>query len=98
MVDNKGMLTGLIFSDQLLELLISDKEEDRKRLVKDIAQPAQKIISINTTMIEVMQIMDRQDLRILPVTNENGKYMGFVAKNTIFSKYRNILMRAGEFM
>lgn len=97
-VDNKGMLTGLIFSDQLLELLISDKEEDRKRLVKDIAQPAQKIISINTTMIEVMQIMDRQDLRILPVTNENGKYMGFVAKNTIFSKYRNILMRAGEFM
>lgn len=97
-VDDKGILTGLLFSDQLLELLISEKEEDRKRLIKDIAQPTQKTILINTPMTEVMQIMDSLDLRILPVTDEKGKYIGFVAKNNIFNKYRTILMRAGEYM
>ena len=97
-VDNNGHLTGLLYSDQLLELLVSAKEEDRNRLVKDIAQPAQKVVLINTSMFEVMQIMDSQDLRILPVTDHRGRYLGFVTKNSIFNKYRLNLMRQGEYL
>lgn len=97
-VDEKGVLTGLIFSDHLLELMVSDKEEDREQLIKDIAQPAQKIININTAMAEVMQIMDSQDLRVLPVTDNEGTYLGFVTKNSIFNKYRTILMRQGNYV
>jgi CIC family chloride channel protein len=97
-VDEEGFLTGLLFSDHLLELLISANEEDHNRLIKDIAQPAQKVIKINTPMADVMQIMDSQDLRILPVTNREGKYIGFVTKNSIFNKYRIMLMRQGDYM
>jgi CIC family chloride channel protein len=97
-VDEEGFLTGLLFSDHLLELLISANEEDHNRLIKDIAQPAQKVIKINTPMADVMQIMDSQDLRILPVTDKDGKYIGFVTKNSIFNKYRTILMRQGDYM
>lgn len=95
-VTEAGFLTGLIYSDQLLELLISSHPEERARLAKDIAQPAQKIISINTSMAEVMQIMDSQDLRVIPVTDTDGKYAGFVTKNSIFNKYRSILIRREE--
>ena len=95
-VDWQGILTGLLFSDQLLELLVSPDEEDRQRLVKDIAQPPQRVIKVNTLMRDVMQIMDSQDLRILPVVNSDGKYLGFVTKNSIFNKYRSMLIGQGD--
>lgn len=92
-VDDEGILTGLLFSDHLLELLMSKNHEDRNRLIKDIAQPPQKVISIDTAMDDVMQIMDSLDLRVLPVNDVEGKYVGFVTKNSIFNKYRLILTR-----
>lgn len=97
-VNDEGLLTGLLYSDQLLELLMSNKGEDPNRLIKDIAQPAQKVIPINTSMFDVMQIMDSQDLRILPVTDHRGKYLGFVTKNSIFNKYRLNLMHQGDYL
>ncbi|HRQ50715.1 MAG TPA: chloride channel protein [Agriterribacter sp.] len=97
-VDHAGVLTGLLFSDQLLEYLLSENEANRRLLVKDIAQPAQKVIPVNTQMFDVMQIMDSQDLRVLPVVDTNNKYLGFVTKNSIFNKYRLNLKRQGDFL
>lgn len=97
-VNQEGVLTGVLYSDRLMELLVSKKEEDQSRLIKDIAQPANKIIDVNTPMFEVMQIMDMQDTRILPVTDSKGIYLGFVTKNTIFNKYRIMLMRQVNYM
>jgi CIC family chloride channel protein len=97
-VNQEGVLTGILYSDRLMELLVSKKEEDQSRLIKDIAQPANKIIEVNTPMFEVMQIMDMQDTRILPVTDSKGIYLGFVTKNTIFNKYRIMLMRQVNYM
>ena len=92
-VTKEGELFGVLFSDQLLELLVSPKTEDQNRLIKDIAQPPDKTIDINTSMYDVMRIMDSQDTRILPVTGPNNSYLGFVTKNGIFNKYRHILKR-----
>ena len=92
-VSNEGELTGIIYSDQLLEFLVSNKAEGQARLIKDIAQPPDKIIILNTPVQEVMQAMDSLDKRILPVTDSNNKYVGFVTKNGILNKYRHIIMR-----
>jgi CIC family chloride channel protein len=97
-VDSNGELTGILYSDQLLEYLVSEKAEDRKRLIKDIAQPPDKKIDINTPMYKVMQLMDSIDMRILPVTDADNIYKGFVTKNGIFNKYRHILSRQGTDM
>ena len=97
-VTNEGELYGVLFSDQLLELLVSPKTEDQNRLIKDIAQPPDKTIDINTSMYDVMRIMDSQDTRILPVTGPNNSYLGFVTKNGIFNKYRHILKRQEDNM
>jgi CIC family chloride channel protein len=92
-VNREGELTGILHSDQLLELLVSNKVEDQNRPIKEIAPPPDRTIDINTPMFEVMQIMERQDTRILPVTGPHNMYLGFVTKNGIFNKYRHILMR-----
>jgi len=97
-VTKEGELFGVLFSDQLLELLVSTKAEDQNRLIKDIAQPPDKTIDINTSMYDVMRIMDSHDTRILPVTGPNNTYLGFVSKNGIFNKYRHILKRQEDLM
>lgn len=95
-VSNDGELKGILFSDQLLELLLSNKPEEQNCLIQDITQPPNKTIMVNTPMREVMRLMDSLDTRILPVTNEKNIYLGFVTKNSIFNKYRHILARQGE--
>ncbi|MBS1921689.1 MAG: chloride channel protein [Bacteroidetes bacterium] len=92
-VTKEGKLTGILLSDKLLELLVSNKPDDPNRLIKDIAQPPNRRIDINTSMFDVMQIMDSQDTRILPVVDSANMYLGFVTKNGIFNKYRHILKR-----
>lgn len=97
-VDYDGELKGILYSDQLLELLVSTKMEEQNCLVKDITQPPNKTIDVNTPMKEVMRIMDSLNTRILPVTDSNNSYLGFVTKNGIFNKYRHILARqSGSF-
>jgi chloride channel protein, CIC family len=95
-VTEEGLLTGLVFSDQLLELLISSKREDQYRPIKEIAQPPDRTIDIKTPMYEVMRIMDSLDVRILPVTGPRNYYHGFVTKHAIFNKYRHILVHHGD--
>jgi CIC family chloride channel protein len=97
-VNDEGILTGVLHSDRLLELLVSRKQEDQQRLIRDIAQPANRTITIDTPMFEVMNIMDMQDTRFLPVTDANGVYLGFVTKYNIFNKYRQMLMRQVNYM
>jgi CIC family chloride channel protein len=97
-VNKDGILTGVLFSDHLLELLVSKNPEDKIRPIKDIAQPPDRVVNINASMSEVMRIMDSKDTRILPVTDTNNLYLGFVTKNGIFNKYRHILMRQGNLL
>jgi len=97
-VTDEGELTGVLFSDNLLELLVSNNIEDKNRLIKDIALPPDKTIDLNTNMFEVMRIMDSLHTRILPVVGPGNSYQGFVTKNGIFNKYRHILMRQGDDM
>jgi CIC family chloride channel protein len=97
-VDDGGSLTGILLSDQLLELLVSNNIEDQHRLIKEVALPPNKVVTLDTPMSEVMQTMESQDIRILPVTNNKGLYLGFVTKNGIFNKYRSLLKRQDDYM
>lgn len=97
-VDADGILLGIVLSDHLLELLISNDEEKQNKWMKEVAQPVDKIIPINTPMHEVMQVMDKMDLRILPIVDDQNRYLGFVTKNGIFNKYRMMLIRQPDYL
>ena len=98
LIGTPGVLVGVLYSDQLLEVLLSKEPGVSDQLIGTIMQPPNKVIDIDTPMSEVMQIMDSLDTRILPVINKNGMYLGFVSKNGIFNKYRLLLVRQGGYM
>lgn len=97
-LNETGILTGLMYSDQLLESILNGDEEQQNKTIKELAQPPQRVVTIGTDMFEVMQIMESQDIRVLPVVTQSGKYIGFVSKNSIFNKYRALLMRDSDFL
>lgn len=97
-VDQEGILTGIMSSDQLLMYFVNSDSENINRPIKELAQAPEKVISVDTNMFDVMQIMESKDLRIIPVVCKDGKYLGFVTRVAIFNKYRSLLMRDGEFM
>ncbi|TCK85096.1 chloride channel protein [Albibacterium bauzanense] len=95
-VDDNQVLVGIIYSEKLFEILIGEASPDKT--MKELAQPPQDVIRIDTNMYEVMRKMDREDIWILPVIDLNDKYLGFVSKSAIFNKYRALLMRIGNYL
>lgn len=97
-VDDKGILLGIINVDELLELLVSKKDEDANRTIDSILHPSADSININTNMFEVMEKMDSQNILIFPVVNDDFEYLGFISKSDIMNKYRALLKRDSDFM
>jgi len=97
-VDDDGVLQGLINSEELLEVLVNKSGEEVHAPVSRIMHPSVDSIDINTDMFEVMQQMDSQNIRIFPVVNNRSEYLGFVSKAGIMNKYRELLQRDREFM
>lgn len=95
-VDDNQALIGVVYSEKLFEILIGEASADKT--MKELAQPPQDIIRIDTNMYEVMRKMDREDIWILPVIDVDNKYLGFVSKSAIFNKYRALLMRLGSYL
>ncbi len=95
-VDDNQTLIGVIYSEKLFEILIGEASADKT--MKELAQAPQDIIRIDANMYEVMRKMDREDIWILPVTDANNKYLGFISKSAIFNKYRALLMRLGNYL
>ena len=91
-------LLGVVMSDQLLEKLVSGKEDDRHKKIGDLAQPAPDFVYIDTEMYEVMQKMERKDLRMLPVLDREKRFLGFVSKHAIFNRYRQLLKKQLEYV
>lgn len=94
-VNDKGFLLGIVYSDQLFDALF---KTENNILIKDIMQLPPYVVSIKTSMKDVMKKMDKDDIWILPVITADKKYMGFVSKSTIFNKYRSLLIRQAAYL
>lgn len=60
-----------------------------------MSMPPAKIV-IGMTMDKVMKTFDDTGAWNLPVTDENGSYVGFVSKSKIFNSYRRVLRHYSE--
>ncbi|TZF85036.1 CBS domain-containing protein [Pedobacter sp. BS3] len=92
-VTRDGKLVGIVYSEPLFEALVNNQEVTVKELMQ---QPA-GIIHTNDAMTDVMQKMDKQDIWILPVLDEDDNYVGFVSKSSIFNKYRALMIRQNRY-
>lgn len=97
-VNADGILTGILYSDDLLHLLMNRSDDREQIQIRDIMRPIDISLNIHTTMHDVVQKMEKADTRILPVTGKDGLYLGFVTKSRIFNEYRQFLRRRSDFI
>lgn len=97
-VGAQGKLLGLLAIETLLEHLVSHQPEMRAQTIAQLVQPVNDAVCINTKMRAVMQLMDKKNVRILPVVDESERYLGFITKTGIFNRYRKLLIRQNDIL
>lgn len=97
-VDDERKFIGIIYSEQLFEILLGEDQHKTEKSIKALAQAPQDVIHMDTDMVEVMHKMDKEDIWMLPVVDAQNRYMGFVSKSAIFNKYRALLLRQASYL
>lgn len=89
-VNDQNKLLGIIILDNVREIIFKN-ELYEKVLVKELMSMPPEIVAPYEPMESVMKKFDETGAWNLPVIEE-GEYVGFISKSSIFSNYRNKLM------
>lgn len=87
-LDIDGHLIGTIKLENIREILF-DLEAFNDVQAIELMNPPKKFIHIDDDMNGVMKKFDSTGEWNLPVTDKEDKYIGFISKSRIFSKYRD---------
>lgn len=90
-VDENRELKGIVMLEDVLTHFF-EESRDEELTVQDLVQPAPGSVDIRDSMPDVMRKLDDKSIWMLPVTDQ-GKYVGFVSKSSIFNKYRKLMIR-----
>ncbi len=96
-VDDENKFLGIIQSERLLEILLGEDASAQEKSLQEIMQKPMDVVNISLRMDIVMQKMNREDVWMLPVVDDEGKYLGFISKSAVFNKYRALLVRQAEY-
>ena len=89
-VDNDGKLLGIVLLDNAREVIFKRELYDTMK-VAELMTKAPGMVHPMETMDVVMQKFDDTGAWNLPVIDD-GKYIGFISKSTVFNRYREKLM------
>jgi CIC family chloride channel protein len=90
-VGDQGQLLGIVHLDSV-RTTIFQFELHNSVQVKDLMTMPVETIALNDTVHQVLRKFDEAHQWTLPIV-ENGKYVGFVSKSSILSKYREELLQ-----
>lgn len=90
-VDDRGVLLGLVLLDNIRNIMFRPELYSRFRVIKFMVSAPAKIC-IDMPMEKMMQVFDDTKAWNLPVVDEDGHYIGFVSKSMIFNAYREVLV------
>jgi chloride channel protein, CIC family len=89
-IDNDKKLLGLIFLDDIRNVIF-DTSRYETTLVTDLMQRAVTVVEADESLHDAIMKFDKTGHWNLPVV-DNGKYIGFLSKSSILTKYRNELL------
>jgi len=95
-VGEKNIIEGVIHLDNIKHIIFDEKTHG-KRLITDIVQLPNDIISIHDPIDNIMATFDRQQYWSLPVADEQGHYLGLLSRSAIFKEYRKLLGEEDDF-
>ncbi|MFV0365675.1 MAG: chloride channel protein [Mangrovibacterium sp.] len=93
-VDNEGMMRGMIKLDDVRELMFKQELYDIV-FVKDIMYMPEFYVSSKDSMLKVAETFEACGRFNLAVLDE-GKYLGFISRARVFSKYRKDMSLASN--
>jgi len=93
--DNKERFVGIIELNDVKQKLFEPEQFDRISVKSMMKKPA-AILNEDLDMHTVMEKFDITQSWYLPVLNKERKFIGFISKTKLFSKYREILAQQGD--
>ena len=93
-LDEDSHLQGVVLLDSIREVMFHHEQYGNVHVKELMTQPP-CILDVNEELHDVMKKFDSYGAWNLPVT-EGNKYIGFVSKSTIFTKYRGLLIKQSE--
>lgn len=94
-VDGADNLRGLINLADIRKVLFR-QELYNVFTAEQLMQDAPDIISINTPMTHVMASFEKFGTDVLPVVDENARFVGIIHKTALFEAYRQTLVDFSE--
>ena len=93
-VDDDHKLAGIIMLEDVREIMFKQEKYNQVQAMELMVQPP-AIVHHTDTMAEVMKKFDETGAWNLPVL-QGERYLGFVSKSSIFTKYRKLLIKTTE--
>ncbi len=94
-VDGKERFAGIIELNDIKQKLFQPEQFDKVTLKSLMKKPA-AILQQDHDMHTVMEKFDITQSWYLPVLDKDRKFVGFISKTKLFSKYREILSSQGD--
>lgn len=89
--DDDRKLLGLVYMDDIRKVMFRQELYHRYKVSQMMAPPQSRLLNTDS-MEEVMRKFDHTGAWNLPVTDEEGHYLGFVSKSKVFNSYRGMLL------
>ena len=93
-VDQSGLFYGIVSLDNIRQIMF-DQRLYEITYVRDLMTIPDGTIDPEESMDAVIQLFQKSDRYNLPVI-DNGKYLGFISRATVFSQYRELLKRFSD--
>jgi CIC family chloride channel protein len=93
--DNKGRFVGIVELNDIKQKLFLPDQFDKISVKSMMKKPA-AVLFQGQDMHSAMERFDTTQSWYLPVLNKEKKFIGFISKTKVFSKYREILSSQGD--
>lgn len=87
---DQGQLAGIIYMDDLRPVLFNPELRGQIEILNIMKIPID-VIHINEDIISIVNKFDQTSAWVLPVINEKDRFMGFISKSALLSRYRDVL-------
>lgn len=93
--DQKNRFAGIIELNDIKQRLFQPELFD-KVMIRSLMKKPAAVLQISQDMHSVMEKFDITQSWYLPVLDKDRKFIGFISKSKLFSKYREILASQGD--
>ena len=95
-LDDNGKLIGVVHLEKILAVMLNPKVYSLL-VVFDLMEPPLGIVSPDDDLAWAMANFEKHNLAYLPVCDASGTFHGFIAKASIFNRYRRMVRESDSF-